>query len=127
MPMNWIVEFDDKNQLVLLVYKGLNSASDIYNSSIAAIELSNRMQVIQMLVDARRFKTNCSRKEIFKMPHELYEKWGADKNMQTAVIEPRDLGGRQIASFYELSTNRLGWKTKVVKDRKFALKWLKGL
>ena len=126
MPVNWNVEFDRKNLLVLLTYKGLNAASDIYNSSFAAIELSRKVSVTQILVDARRFKTDCSRTEIFRLPYELYHEWGLSRIMQIALLEPRDSWGRQITSFYELSTVRLGWRAKIFKDRKLALQWLSG-
>lgn len=122
--MKWNIEFNNKSHFVVLTYNGLISTQELYDSSIATIDLTNKYGVIKMLVEASRFKTNSARDEIFKMSNELYDKWGMNKLMQIAIVEPKDFMAKSIANFYEIASKNLGWDVKVLPDRKEALKWL---
>lgn len=122
--MNWKVEFNEKYQVVVLVYNGSNSAKDIFESSFSAIELTNKKKVYKMLVESQHIIAKLNRADIFKLPFELYNKWGMNKSIRIALIKPKDIEAQQIASFYEISTVSLGWETKIFPERKAALKWL---
>lgn len=122
--MNWKVEFDEKYQIVILAYNGSNSAKDIFESSFSAIKLTNKKKVYKMLVESENIITKLKRADIFKLPFELYNKWGLNRSIRIALIKPRDIEAQQIASFYEISTRNLGWDTKIFPERKTALTWL---
>ncbi|MBT8294130.1 MAG: hypothetical protein HKP39_08960 [Eudoraea sp.] len=122
--MNWKVEFDEKYQMVVLVYNGANSAKDIFESSFSAIELTNKKKVYKMLVESQNIITRLNRADVFKLPFELYNKWGMNKSIRIALLKPKDIEAQQMASFYEISTRNLGWETKIFPERKAALKWL---
>ncbi len=122
--MKWKVEFNKKLNLVELTYNGIISTQELYDSSEATIDLTNKCEVLKILVEARKYKTNSERGEIFRMPNELYATWGMNKLMQTAVVEPKDIGAKSIAQFFEIASKNLGWEAKVFPDRKAALIWL---
>jgi hypothetical protein len=122
--MNWKVEFDEKYQIVILAYNGANSAKDIFDSSFSAIELTNKNKTYKVLVDSQHIITKLNRADVFKLPHELYNKWGMNKSIRIALLKPKDIEAQHIASFYEISTRNLGWETKIFPERKAALKWL---
>ena len=122
--MNWRVEFDKENGLALLTYRGLVSTEEVYASSMALIDLTNRYQLNKILVEAKKLRTNATRLEIFKIPDALYKEWGMNPATQIAIIEPRDISVKHIAHFYELASRNLGWNAKIFADRKSALKWL---
>ena len=122
--MNWKVEFDEKYQVVVVVQNDSNSAKDIFESSFSAIELTNKKKVYKILVESQNIITKLSRADVFKLPFELYKKWGMNKSIRIALIKPKDIEAQQMASFYQISTVNLGWETKIFPERKSALKWL---
>lgn len=122
--MNWKVEFDEKYQIVVLAYNGTNSAKDIFDSSFSAIELTNKKKAYKILIESQNIITKLNRADVFKLPFELYNKWGMNKSIRIALLKPKDLEAQQMASFYEISTMNLGWETKIFPERKAALKWL---
>lgn len=122
--MNWKVRLDEILDVVILTYEGFASAKDIYDSSIATIDLTNKYVTNKILVEARNLITNSSRADIFKMPSKLYAQWGMDATMRIALIEPKELSARSIAQFYEIACRNLGWETKIFRERKSAVKWL---
>lgn len=122
--MNWKVDFDEKYKMVVLVYNGANSAKDIFESSFSAIELTNKNKTYKMLVDSQNVIAKLNRADVFKLPYELYNKWGMNKAIRIALLKPKDIEAQQIVAFYEISTRNLGWETKVFPERKAAVKWL---
>ncbi len=122
--MNWKVEFNEKYQIVVLTYDGINSTKDLFDSSFSAIELTNKKRVNKILVESQKIRTKFNRADIFKLPFELYQKWGLNKSIGIALIKPKDIEAQQIASFYEISTVNFGWDTKIFTERKAAVKWL---
>lgn len=122
--MNWKVEFNQRYQLVVLVYNGANSAKDIFESSFSAIELTNKKKVYKWLIESQNIITKLNRADVFKLPFELYNKWGMNKSIRIALLKPKNIEAQQMASFYEISTRNLGWETKTFPERKAALKWL---
>ncbi len=124
LGMKWKTEFNKKYNLVVLTYNGLISTQELYDSSAKTIDLTNKYGVYKILVEARKYRTNSARGELFRMPNELYTKWGMNKLMQTAVVEPKDFSAKSIAHFYEIASRNLGWEARVFPDRKAALNWL---
>ncbi len=122
--MNWKVEFNEKYQIVVLTYNGINSTKDLFDSSFSAIELTNKKRVNKILVESQKIRTKFNRADIFKLPFELYKKWGLNKSIGIALIKPKDIESQQIASFYQISTVNFGWDTKIFTERKAAVKWL---
>ncbi|MGB5359778.1 MAG: hypothetical protein WBN27_07520 [Eudoraea sp.] len=89
--MNWKVKFDEKYRVVVLVYNGSNSAKDLFESSISAIEITNKKKVYKVLVESQNIITNLNRADIFKLPYELYNKWGMNKSIRIALLKPKDI------------------------------------
>lgn len=118
------IEFDKELNLVVLTYNGLISTQELYDSSASTIDLTNKYGVYKILVEARKFVSNSDREELFRMPNELYARWGMNKLMQIAVVEPKDFSAKSIAHFYEIASKNLGWEARVFPDRKVALNWL---
>ncbi len=123
--MNWEVIFDDQIQVVVLRYNGLINAQELFDSSYNAVQTTIKKDIHKVLVEARDYIPNSSISDIFKLPSDLYNSWGLNPAIRIAVIEPKDVTGKRIVSFWEYSSTKLGWSVKVLPNQKSAYKWLK--
>jgi len=122
--MNWSLHLDETNKMLILTYEGKNSAKDILDSSYATVMLAKEKDIYKYLVYAQDLIADFKANEIFKLPYELYEEWGMDIATRIAVLKPTDTSTQRMASFYEISSQNMGWQARVFPTKKSALKWL---
>lgn len=122
--MNWKVEFSSKLKMMVLTYNGVNTATDIYDSSHSIIDLSKEKNLSGLFVNARKLTLNASKSDLFELPNTLYDKWGRDPSTRTAILEPKDPEAKSKVEFYILATQNLGWSAKMFTSERDALVWL---
>lgn len=122
--MPWTISLLESPPIVLTVYSGSLSRSDLHAAAKANIELAREHGVLRFLGDCLGLAADTNTIiDIYELV-ELYESLGLDRRMREALVLPGDAHVIESLSFYETAAHNRGFNVRLFNDLDAARAWL---
>jgi hypothetical protein len=118
------LEFNNKLNIIEIVFTERVSAVDLATITTKSIALVNEKSIFNVLIDAKELKLDATLVDIYNLPDKQYVDENLDHRIRMALIEPKLSKEKEAAQFYENACVNRGWLVKTFSDRDDATKWL---
>jgi hypothetical protein len=121
--MSSTISYNTEHGIVESVLADDVTKEDLRLHEVRCMDLAQERNTTLFLTDATRATLKVSVVDLYDLPG-LYEKYGLERPVRIAVLEPTSEAGKGLVDFYETVCVNRGWHSKVFTTRQEAVDWL---